>query len=68
MDLAVPVAVSKDSHCLWAASCNGTFSGPSNVSGRHVKETDVKIGYSFCPTDIGGTPMHVQLHLQIAEK
>ena len=64
----VPVATSRDSHWLRTASCNGTWSRLSNVSGRHIKETDFKIDYLFCLSDIGGPPMPVQLDLQVTEK
>ena len=48
MDLAVPVAVLKDSH------------GSGQL---HLMEPD----YLFCPTDIGGPLMPVQLDLQVIE-
>ena len=32
-----------------------------------MEETDFKIVYLFCPTDIGGTVMPVQLDLQVIE-
>ena len=51
-----------------AASCNGTWSRPSNVTGRHVEETDFNIDYLFCPTDICGPLMPVQLDLEVIEK
>ena len=54
MDLVVPVAGVERFAWLGAASCNGTWSRLSNVTGRHVKGTDFKIDYLFCPTDIGG--------------
>ena len=66
MDLAVPVF--KGFAWLRAASCNGTWSRPWNVTGRHVEETDFKIDYLFCPTDIGGPLIPVQLDLQVIEK
>ena len=46
--------VVKEFAWLGAASCNGNWSRPSNVTGRHVEETDFKIDYLFCPTDVSG--------------
>ena len=37
-----------------AASCNGTWSRPSNVTGKHIEETDFRIDYLFCPNYVGG--------------
>ena len=56
--------------CTWlgTASCNGIWSRRSNVTGRHIKETDFKIDYLFCPTDIGGPLMPVELDLEVIEK
>ena len=55
-------------HMARAAPCNGTWSRLSNVTGRQVEETDFKIDYLFCPTDIGGPLMPVQLDLEVIEK